>query len=78
MLAVKLAHRATAPELTLRENEVLQLLAAGETNKEIAAALRIEAGTIKTHLKSLFTKLGASTRTEAVRKAEERGLIQHS
>ena len=75
LLAMKLANRATAPELSPREREVLQLLAAGKTNKEIAAALSVEAGTIKTHLKSLFTKLNATTRTEAVRKAEERGVL---
>jgi two-component system, NarL family, response regulator len=76
LLAVKLAHRATTPELTSREFDVLQLLAAGNTNKEIAAALKVEAGTIKTHLKALFTKIGATTRTEAVHKAEERGLLR--
>ncbi len=78
LLAVKLANRATALELTSREIEVLHLLAAGKTNKEIAIMLKVEAGTIKTHLKSLFTKLGASTRTEAVRKAEERGFIHRT
>lgn len=78
LLAVKLARRASTPELSPRENEVLKLLAAGRTNKEIAAALRLEAGTIKTHIKSLFTKLGATTRTEAARKAEERGFLRVS
>ena len=54
------------------------LLAAGKTHKEIAASLKVESGTIKTHLKSLFAKLGASTRTEAVRKSEESGIIHFS
>ncbi len=75
LLAVKLAQRAAAPELSPRESEVLQLLAGGKTNKEIAAALNVEAGTIKTHLKSLFTKLGATTRTEAAKIARQRGLV---
>jgi len=75
LLAVRHAHRAGTPELTARESEVLQLLAMGKTNKDIAGSLKVESGTIKTHLKSLFTKLGANTRTEAVRKAEERGII---
>ena len=75
LLAVKLAQRAAAPELTPRESEVLQLLAGGKTNKEIAAALNVEAGTIKTHLKSLFTKLSATTRTEAAKIARQRGLV---
>jgi two-component system NarL family response regulator len=78
LLAVKLANRAAAPELSPREIDVLRLLAIGKTNKEIAADLKIEAGTIKSHLKSLFTKLGATTRTEAVRKAQERGSIHPS
>jgi DNA-binding NarL/FixJ family response regulator len=78
LLAVKLARRANAPELSPRESEVIKLLAAGKTNKEIAALLELEAGTIKTHLKAIFTKLGATTRTQAVRKAEERGILHLS
>ncbi len=76
LLATKLAHRAAAPEFSQREGEVLQLLAAGRTNKEIAAALGVEPGTIKTHLKSLFTKLGASTRGEAIHFANKRGILR--
>ena len=75
LLAVKLAQRASAPELSPRENEVLQLVALGKTNKEIAVSLNVEAGTIKSHLKSLFTKLGASTRTEVAKLARQRGLL---
>jgi DNA-binding NarL/FixJ family response regulator len=41
----------------------------------IAIAMKMEAGTIKTHLKSLFTKLGASTRTEVAQLARKRGLL---
>ena len=78
LLAVRLAHRAITPELSVRETEVLQLVARGKTNKEIAATLKVEAGTIKTHVKSLFLKLSAATRTEAVRKAQDRGIIRSS
>lgn len=76
LLAVKLARRASTPEFSRREGEVLHLLAGGKTNKEIAAALGIEPGTIKTHLKSLFTKLGASTRSEAIHIAGKRGILR--
>ena len=46
------------------------------TNKEISTALNIGEGTIKTHLKSLLAKLGATTRTEGVRQAQKRGLLR--
>lgn len=75
-LATRLARRANAPEMTPRELDVLRLLAQGRTNKEIAAALGLGEGTIKTHLKSLLAKLGATTRTEGVRRAQERGLLR--
>ena len=52
--------------LSEREREVLRLLAEGLSNKAIARALRVSDNTVKFHLKNLFTKLGVSTRTEAV------------
>ena len=52
--------------LTRREREVLQMLAAGLANKEIAARLAISDHTVKFHIASILGKLGASTRTEAV------------
>jgi DNA-binding NarL/FixJ family response regulator len=55
--------------LTPREREVLQLLAEGLTNKEIAAALVISVNTVKRHLKSVFARLGVSTRAAAASKA---------
>jgi LuxR family maltose regulon positive regulatory protein len=48
---------------------VLQLLAAGLINEEIARRLFVTAGTVKTHLKSIYGKLGVHTRTEAVARA---------
>lgn len=76
LLALRLAHRAIAAELTPRESEVLQLLADGKTNKEIATALQVEPGTIKSHIQSLFKKLGTSNRSEAINVASKRGLIR--
>jgi two-component system nitrate/nitrite response regulator NarL len=58
--------------LTPRELEVLATLAEGLTNKAIARRLNISLHTVKFHIESLFRKLGARTRTEAVAKAAER------
>jgi DNA-binding NarL/FixJ family response regulator len=61
--------------LTPREIEVLELLAEGLPNKSIAVRLGISDQTVKFHVASICAKLGASNRTDAVRKALERGLI---
>jgi DNA-binding NarL/FixJ family response regulator len=61
--------------LTGREIEVLQMIALGLANKQIAAELSISEHTVKFHLSSIYTKLGASSRTEAVRLGTRRGLI---
>jgi len=57
--------------LTKREIEVLECLRLGESNKEIARSLDISPNTVKTHLTSLYTKLGANNRTQAVTQATE-------
>jgi len=59
-----------------REVEVLQLMAKGAANKEIADALSISESTVKTHVGSLFRKLEANDRTEAVTRAIQRGIIK--
>jgi DNA-binding NarL/FixJ family response regulator len=64
-----------AEPLTPREREVLQMLASGLVNKEIAAKLSISDHTVKFHVASILGKLGASTRTEAVSLGFRRGLI---
>ena len=61
--------------LTAREHEVLVLLADGLRNREIASRLGISEHTVKFHLAAIFGKLGASSRTEVVRKALRLGLI---
>ncbi|MCE9646043.1 MAG: response regulator transcription factor [Chloroflexi bacterium] len=61
--------------LTAREMEVLQLMAQGLANKQIALSLGISEHTVKFHLSSLYAKLGISSRTEAVRRGIELGLI---
>lgn len=61
--------------LTSREKEVLQRMAEGLANKQIALLLSISEHTVKFHLSSLYTKLGVSSRTEAVKRGIELGLI---
>ncbi len=64
-----------AEPLSDREAEVLDLLAEGLSNKLIAHRLNISEHTVKTHVASIFGKLGASSRTEAVSQAIRRGLV---
>lgn len=75
-----LARRSTlgrdVESLTPREIDVLQRLAEGLPNRAIAAALGISDHTVKFHLASIFGKLGAATRTEAVRIGLRRALIR--
>lgn len=63
-------------QLTKRELEVLELVANGLPNREIAHALSISEHTVKFHLASIFGKLGVSTRTEAVQRGVRLGVIQ--
>jgi len=60
-----LRQRNAAPSLTPRQRDVLRLLVEGKSNKEIARALDLGAGTVKVHLSALFRTLGASTRSAA-------------
>ena len=71
-----LDERARRPNFSLRERQVLELMAEGMRNKEIAAALGISADTTGMHLKNLFTKLEVHDRTAAVAKAIRRGIIR--
>jgi LuxR family transcriptional regulator, maltose regulon positive regulatory protein len=64
-----------AEPLSAREQAVLELLAAGLVNEEIARRLFVTAGTVKTHLKSIYGKLGVHTRTEAVARARALTLL---
>jgi len=61
--------------LTERERQILQLIAEGLTNKEIARKLVISVGTVKVHAHNIYGKLGVSGRTQAIAKAREMGLL---
>jgi two-component system NarL family response regulator len=74
-VAAKALQRMSKPSLTQRELSVLQEIAQGRSNKDIARRLSITEGTAKTHVKSILTKLDAISRTEAVAVAHKRGLI---
>lgn len=73
--ARRMADSIASELLTAREMDVLCLLVEGLANKTIAKRLDIAAGTVKTHMKGIFQKLGAATRTEVAAVAERRGLL---
>jgi DNA-binding NarL/FixJ family response regulator len=77
-VATRLMSRVRAPSpgpLSQRELEVLELVAAGSTNRESAAKLFISEATVKTHLLNIYAKLGVSDRAAAVAEAYNRGLL---
>jgi DNA-binding NarL/FixJ family response regulator len=75
-VANELAEHATDDMLTPRELDVLRGAAQGKSNAEIAAALYISMHTVKNHIKSVLSKLGAADRTHAVTVALRRGFIE--
>jgi DNA-binding NarL/FixJ family response regulator len=80
-VASRLVARMAAPAgsaLSAREIEVLELVARGRSNKEIARLLHLSDATVKTHLVHSFSKLGVEDRTEAVMAALDRGIIRLS
>ncbi len=63
-----------APTLTERESEILELIAGGATNREIAETLYLSPHTVKEHTSTLYRKLGARNRADAVQRAQRLGL----
>jgi DNA-binding NarL/FixJ family response regulator len=74
-IATEIAEHVADDSLTERETEILKCVAAGMSNKLIAAELNISDGTVKTHMKSILPKLNASDRTHAVTIALKRGIL---
>lgn len=72
-VGAKLVDRMSQPQLTRREQEVLQLMSHGKTNHEIAEELFISESTVKFHVNHLLSKLGTGDRTQAVLIAIKRG-----
>jgi len=62
------------PELTRREREVLELVAGGQSNGAIATALRLSPNTVSNHISSIFAKIQAETRAEAIVRARDAGM----
>jgi len=75
-VAVPDAAAPTPDNLTVREVEVLRLIAAGRSNVQIAAELFVSEATVKTHINHLFAKTGARDRAQAVRYAYRHGLVR--
>ncbi len=75
-VALSLAARLSTPTLTAREQEVLELMRLGISNKEIGRQLSVAEGTVKAHVREVLGKLGAISRTEAVNLAMQRGLLR--
>ena len=71
----QLGRRLQREELTNRELDVLQLIVKGMSNKEISAALFISEDTVRSHMRTLFQKLGVNARTEAAIEAVRSGLV---
>lgn len=74
-VAARLAERVALPLLTKREADVLRQIDFGLSNKGIGLELSLSVGTVKTHVKSILSKLGAVSRTHAVAMARHRGVL---
>lgn len=74
-VAERLAERFSVEPLTGREQQVLELIVRGKSNKEIGTALKISEATVKSHINSLLSKLGVTDRTQAATTAIQRGLV---
>ena len=76
VIAQKLAERMATEQLTNREQDVLEQIVRGKSNKEIGVILDISEATVKTHINNLLGKLGVEDRTQAATAAIQRGLVQ--
>jgi DNA-binding NarL/FixJ family response regulator len=77
-IAAVVASQSNRPQLSARERDVLELIARGLGNKEIASQLEIAEDTVKNHIKSIYSKLGVQDRVQATTLAIQRGLVRLS
>ena len=75
-IAAKLANRSATPDLTPRELDVLRLIVDGKSNREASMVLYVSEETVKSHIKSILSKLGVGDRTSAATMALKRGLVR--
>ena len=75
LFSIQDGEQPSGEPLTERESQVLQLLARGLANKQIAASLGISEHTVKFHVSSIYTRLGVSNRAEAVRRGIQQGWV---
>ncbi|MDB6045492.1 MAG: Transcriptional regulator, LuxR family [Gammaproteobacteria bacterium] len=75
LVASRIAERMKQEALTRREEDILEEIMLGLSNKAIASKLAVAVGTVKTHVKSILSKLDAASRTEAVAIAQRRGIL---
>jgi DNA-binding NarL/FixJ family response regulator len=75
-IATKLAQHAADDELSSREMDVVRLIATGNANKDIADKLAIAETTVKSHIRSILSKLGVNDRTHAVTVGLQRGILE--
>jgi two-component system, NarL family, response regulator len=76
LVGEKLAARVVIEHLTDKETAIIRFIATGLSNKEIARELNISEGTVKFHTNAIYSKLGVTSRTEAIGVAAKRGLIR--
>ena len=74
-VGTRLAERMSGLDLSEREHEVLELVAKGRSNKEVATELEITEATVKGHMTNILSKLGVTDRTQAVITALRRGIV---
>jgi LuxR family maltose regulon positive regulatory protein len=72
---MKIANQMLPEPLTSREHEILVFIARGLYNRQIAEQLSIEISTVKRHISNCYGKLGVSSRTQAIRKAQQMNLL---
>jgi len=75
-VAAKLTERLNSPELTARELQVLHLIVAGQSNREIGTTLSIGEGTVRAHVNNILAKLNVQDRTQAATMAIKRGIVR--